>query len=176
MFKDLAYLQTGSEIQRCAFKAIMDLGIMETMSHYQPVLCGTIPIGINVADSDLDIIMQVEDFPKFHSEVVSHYGSYAGFQIKEKIIRNTPTIKANFDNGGFNFELFGQPQAVENQNAYRHMLVEHQLLLQYPHIQSEIIRLKEQGIKTEPAFAQVLGIEGDPYDQLLVLGREMGVI
>ncbi|MGG3403579.1 glycerophosphodiester phosphodiesterase [Bacillus paranthracis] len=43
----------------------------------------------------------------------------------------------------------------------------------HPHIREEIIRLKENGLKTEPAFAQVLNIDGDPYEGLIVLGQEM---
>ena len=52
------------------------------------------------------------------------------------------------------------------------MIVEYMLLMQHSHIREEI-RLKENGIKTEPAFAQVLNIEGDPYEGLIVLGQEM---
>ena len=40
-------------------------------------------------------------------------------------------------------------------------------------LKQEIIRLKEQGIKTELAFAQVLKIDGDPYEELILLGQEM---
>ncbi|OBZ55281.1 alpha/beta hydrolase, partial [Bacillus cereus] len=52
-------------------------------------------------------------------------------------------------------------------------IVEHMLLMQHPHIREEVIRLKEQGLKTEPAFAQVLNIDGDPYEELILLGQEM---
>lgn len=95
--------------------------------------------------------------------------------FKEAIIHDTPTVVANFQYGGFEFELFGQPRAVEQQNAYLHMIVEHHLLMTIPHIKTEIIRLKEQGMKSEPAFAQVLGLVGNPYDELIILGTKLGL-
>jgi len=80
-------------------------------------------------------------------------------------------VKMNFEFGGFEFECFGQPVPVERQYAYRHMLAEHDLLVRYPKMRNEVIRLKEQGIKTEPAFARLLQLDGDPYEALLGLER-----
>ncbi|TDF95891.1 DUF4269 domain-containing protein [Paenibacillus piri] len=175
MLKSIAYLQTGNERQRRAYKAIVDLGILNDLARYGPVLCGTIPIGIDVDGSDLDIIMKVEDFAKFTAIATRLYGNHTGFQVKSNIIREMPAIKVNFDFGGFPFELFGQPQPVEAQHAYRHMLVEHRLLMKYPDLKNDVIRLKEQGIKTEPAFARILQLAGDPYDSLLTLGEAIRV-
>jgi hypothetical protein len=146
---------------------------MEDLILYSPVLCGTIPIRIDTLQSDLDIVMEVHNFDVFEQEMRSLYGSYKGFKIKKKKIKTTESIKVNFEFEGFKFELFAQPKPVRNQNAYRHMIVEHMLLIQHPHIREEILRLKENGLKTEPAFAQVLNIDGDPYDELILLGQEM---
>lgn len=50
------------------------------------------------------------------------------------------------------------------------MLIEHQILLEKGEsFRQEIISLKKQGIKTEPAFAQLLGLSGDPYEAILRL-------
>uniref|UniRef100_UPI00403F989C DUF4269 domain-containing protein n=1 Tax=Paenibacillus sp. FSL W8-0186 TaxID=2921709 RepID=UPI00403F989C len=54
--------------------------------------------------------------------------------------------------------------------------MEHHLLTANPHYRAAVIRLKEQGMKTEPAFAQVLGLVGDPYKELLIYGRALGII
>ncbi len=166
----------GSPIQRQAFKAINELNIIDDMAKYHPILCGTIPISINVNHSDLDMIMEVHEPDIFKQEVQLLYGHLEGFVLNELTVRNTPVVTTNFRFGGFEFELFGQPKPVDQQNAYLHMIVEHHLLTANPHIRVEIIRLKELGMKTEPAFAQVLGLDGDPYDELLMYGRTLGII
>lgn len=172
MFTSITYLQSGNEKQQKVYDVLNKLNIMEDLTLYSPVLCGTIPIRIDTLRSDLDIVMEVHNFDVFEQEMRSLYGSYKGFKIKEKI-KTTESIKVNFEFEGFEFELFAQPKPVRNQNAYRHMIVEHMLLMQHPHIREEILRLKENGLKTEPAFAQVLNIDGDPYDELIMLGQEM---
>ncbi|PRT31417.1 DUF4269 domain-containing protein [Bacillus wiedmannii] len=173
MFTSITYLQSGNEKQQKVYDVLNKLNIMEDLILYSPVLCGTIPIRIDTLQSDLDIVMEVHNFDVFEQEMRSLYGSYKGFKIKKKKIKTTESIKVNFKFEGFKFELFAQPKPVRNQNAYRHMIVEHMLLIQHPHIREEILRLKENGLKTEPAFAQVLNIDGDPYDELILLGQEM---
>ncbi|MDF9557632.1 DUF4269 domain-containing protein [Bacillus tropicus] len=173
MFTSITYLQSGNEKQQKVYDVLNKLNIMEDLALYSPVLCGTIPIRIDTLQSDLDIVMEVHNFDVFEQAMRSLYGSYEGFKIKKKKIKNIESIKMNFKFEGFDFELFAQPKPVRNQNAYRHMIVEHMLLMQHPHIREEIIRLKENGLKTELAFAQVLNIDGDPYDELILLGQEM---
>ncbi|MED2186987.1 DUF4269 domain-containing protein [Bacillus wiedmannii] len=173
MFTSITYLQSGNEKQQKVYDVLNKLNIMEDLILYSPVLCGTIPIRIDTLQSDLDIVMEVHNFDVFEQEMRSLYGSYKGFKIKKKKIKTTESIKVNFEFEGFKFELFAQPKPVRNQNAYRHMIVEHMLLIQHPHLREEILRLKENGLKTEPAFAQVLNIDGDPYDELILLGQEM---
>ncbi|MFP3790859.1 DUF4269 domain-containing protein [Bacillus subtilis] len=176
MFRTINYLKSGTETQRYAFEIINELNIFNDLAKYTPVLCGTVPIAIDVQDSDLDIIMEVQDFQLFKDEVKALYGILEGFVLTELTVRNIPTITLNFRYRGFDFELFAQPTAVEKQNAYRHMLIEHYLLLKNPQVRKEIIFLKKKGIKTETAFAIVFGLVGDPYDALLVLGTKLGVI
>jgi hypothetical protein len=57
---------------------------------------------------------------------------------------------------------------VMEQVAYRHMVVEWNILAANDdNFRGEIIRLKKSGMKTEPAFAQLLQLDGDPYQALL---------
>ena len=65
-------------------------------------------------------------------------------------------------------EIFGQAIAVTEQQAFRHMLAEHFLLKKYGEpLRKEVIELKKAGLKTEPAFAKALMLEGNPYQSLL---------
>jgi hypothetical protein len=50
------------------------------------------------------------------------------------------------------------------------MITEYRILLEKGEaFRSQIVELKRQGMKTEPAFALLLGLEGDPYLELLKL-------
>jgi hypothetical protein len=84
---------------------IKNLGIMEALSDYHPILCGTLPIGIDIEGSDLDIIMDVSDFNRFENRVNILFGEREDFKLKRVMIRNIPVIKANFQFQGFEFEL-----------------------------------------------------------------------
>lgn len=176
MFLTIDYLKEGNERQREVYKLIKQLGIMNSLAAYHPVLCGTIPIGIDIEDSDLDIILCVEDFNRFEAEIKNVYHTFERFRIKRLKVRNIPVIKANFVFGGYEFELFGQAKPATEQYAYLHMIIEHAILEQNPALRETVIKLKKTGVKTEPAFCQLLGIEGDPYEQLILYGKNNDII
>lgn len=160
-------------MQRHAFHLIQQLNIFHDFAGYTPLLCGTIPLAIDVEGSDLDIIMEVHNFERYNDEVQSRFGKLDGFTLNKLTVKKIPTVLCNFTFEGMDFELFAQPIPVVKQNAYRHMIIEHHLLLTHPHIRDEIIPLKKQGLKTEPAFAKVLGLAGDPYEELLKIGSRL---
>lgn len=160
-------------MQRHAFHVIQQLDIFNGFAGYTPLLCGTIPLAIDVEGSDLDIIMEVHNFERYNDEVHSRYGKLNGFTLNELTVQEIPTVLCNFTFENMDFELFAQPIPVVKQNAYRHMIIEHHLLVTHPHIRDEIIHLKKQGLKTEPAFAKVLGLAGDPYEELLKIGNRL---
>lgn len=71
-FHTVDYLKQGTPKQILAYKAITELNVMENLSEYQPILCGTLPIGIDVTGSDLDIILEVTDFQEFEEKVKAY--------------------------------------------------------------------------------------------------------
>ncbi|WP_232696223.1 DUF4269 domain-containing protein [Brevibacillus daliensis] len=175
MFTSIEYLRNGTTKQQQAYNALTSLGIMNSLDAYDPVLCGTIPLAIDIVSSDLDIVMEVNDFSLFREEVTALYHHVDGFSIQKNIIHDYPTVLVHFQYDGFLFELFGQPRAVTEQNAYRHMIVEHYYLEKEPSLRQTIIKLKESGLKTEPAFAKVLNVVGNPYDELLQIGKRLNL-
>ncbi|SDG25981.1 protein of unknown function [Pedobacter terrae] len=167
-FLNISYLQSGNEKQKKAYQVLTNNKVLEKLSPYQPILVGTIPINIDIKNSDLDIICYVEDKIAFAKELTDYFRHKEGFKITGNA--NFKSIKANFFIDGFEFEIFGQSLPTKAQNAYRHMLIEYQILLEKGEVfRQEIISLKKQGYKTEPAFAKLLGLEGNPYEELLKL-------
>lgn len=166
-FTLIAYLKSGNERQRHAYAALQALGIFENLKAYAPLLAGTIPIGIDLPESDLDIICQCSDHAAFSSQVEQLYSDRAGFTIYTNDTAVCSTV-ANFRIEGFEIEVFAQNVPSREQYAFRHMLIEHALLqAKGPEFKEQIVQLKRAGLKTEPAFAKALGLEGDPYQALL---------
>ncbi|WP_345234976.1 DUF4269 domain-containing protein [Hymenobacter saemangeumensis] len=169
---DLTYLQRGSPRQQHTYAVLQRLSLWPTLQAYGPVLTGTIPLGIDLPGSDADVICEVG--PPVQTEfarlVQERYGQQPGFQLRQKNIGGHDTIVAGFVADGLAVELFGQPLPALQQNAYRHMLVEHAILAAGGAPWREaVVSLKRQGLKTEPAFAALLQLPGDPYQALLAL-------
>jgi hypothetical protein len=166
------YLASGNERQQAAYGVLRSLRIFEQLRPYGPVLVGTIPIGVDVPESDLDIVCEAYDLVAFQEHLEGAFGRLNRFQVKAKPVKGVASVIARFGHAGFTFEVFGQPRPVVEQHAYRHLLVEARLLkLGGEPARRAIRRLKRLGLKTEPAFAYYFKLEGDPFDVLLELSQ-----
>lgn len=167
-FDTIEYLQHGSNRQRQAFSTLTNSFILSKLKRYDPILVGTIPINIDIESSDLDIICCFEDIQEFQKSVTDIFYNERGFRIREQHDSNTIAIVANFVTDDFEIEIFGQNIPTKQQFAYRHLIVEYNLINKYGEkFRQKIIELKRQGHKTEPAFMIALGLSGDPYMELL---------
>ena len=170
-FLDPEYLRHGNPRQRGAFAVLNELAVVERLAPYGPVLAGTIPIAIDIAGSDLDVLCEAPDLEVFAADVEAAYGTYDGFALgRPDDKQGAPAVTANFSHGGFVIEIFGQPRPVAAQHGYRHMVIQARLLaLNGGEFGDAVVALKQSGLKTEPAFATLLGLVGDPYTALLGL-------
>ena len=53
---DPSYLQYGTRRQRQAYQALQSLGVGQILAAYEPILTGTVPLDLDLARSDLDLI------------------------------------------------------------------------------------------------------------------------
>lgn len=167
-FDNIAYLKDGNERQRQAYFTLKNHHILFKLGLFDPILVGTIPINIDIENSDLDIICCFDDKDDFYQSVYDNFRNEKNFKIAEQPNLDTLTIVASFNIENFEIEIFGQNIPTKHQFGYRHLVVEHQILNQYGEVfRQRIVELKQQGYKTEPAFGLVLGLSGNPYTELL---------
>lgn len=168
-FTRIDYLKDGNERQKKAYEILTKHRIFENLKDYSPILAGTVPIEIDINGSDLDIILDVdlrfeEDF--LDDLMLSRFIPY-DVDVQYPIINGEKCITLNFILEEFPIEIFGQNKPTTQQNAYLHMIAEHKILQEKgEEFKQKIIELKKQGIKTEPAFGILLGLE-NPYEDLL---------
>ncbi len=166
-FLTLDYLKSGTQTQQEVYRLLTESALMPVLEDYHAVLAGTVPLDINVNGSDLDIICQFDNKQLFIDLLIQKFSDYPGFQLYELLVRDEETIIANFYLENWEVEIFGQAVPVVRQAAYRHLLAEYNLLQQHGDwLKQQVIYLKNNGYKTEPAFAQALNLPGDPYEAL----------
>ena len=175
-FKDISYLRLGTLKQQQAYNVLTKYAVLDVLHAYDPVLAGTIPININIEDSDLDILCCWQQKEEFTGTIIKHFSGNKAFTIREIVIHSQPAIIASFFIEDFEIEIFGQNIPVQQQYGYRHLIIEYALLLQFgEEFRKKIIELKQQGYKTEPAFAMLLGLSGDPYQSLLDYEKQLTI-
>lgn len=167
-FTTLDYLQSGNEKQKRVYTILTTNRVLEKLKSFDPILTGTIPISIDIDTSDLDIICCFNNAYDFQTHLVNVFGHEQDFKIF--IPKHPGAVAASFTLDGFVTEIFGQAILTREQAAYRHMLAEHKILTEKGEaFRKQIVELKKQGYKTEPAFGKLLGIEGNAYEYLLKL-------
>jgi hypothetical protein len=168
MFETLDYLRNGNERQQRALRVIEQHDLFSILSPYDPLLAGTIPIGVDIVSSDLDVLCHWKNREKFLEDMIEHFSTQQNFRLRAINVRGRDSIVVNFKLEEFEVEIFGQNRPSREQDGFRHMVVEHKLLLKHgEELRKEVIRLKNEGMKTEPAFARALKLDGDPYEALL---------
>lgn len=166
------YLLTGTPRQKAAYLAVEKLQVLATLAGTTPVIVGTIPLDVDIETSDIDIILRVSNIPHITSLIRHAYGHHPEFTDGCQAINGLQTYVARFFAENFMIEIFAQDCPVHQQNAFVHLDVEYRLLqIGGEHARDAIRQLKRDGLKTEPAFAQYFGLDGDPYRTLIDLSR-----
>ncbi len=171
-WKSLHYLRTGSPRQQQAYATLEASGLWPLLSEFTPVLAGTVPLGIDIATSDLDVLCEVPEAAqtRFAALLRAHFGARPGFRLAQRRIGGHAATVCGFGYESEEIEVFGQALPIAQQHGWRHLLVERAVLAAGGEAWRTAVRaLKRQGFKTEPAFAQLLGLPGDSYAALLTL-------
>ena len=139
--------------------------ILKSYLDFNPVIVGTFPIDIAIETSDIHIVMQSQNLELLKDKLYNDFSSFESFELSIKSV-----LLCRFKHKAFEIEIYATENPVTSLNSYRHLVIEERLLNLYPDsFKQAVIDLKKSGIKTEPAFARLLGLEGDPYQALLAL-------
>ena len=169
-FINIDYLKHGNIKQQNAYKVLKEIDIFNVLRKFDPILVGTIPINIDIENSDLDIVCEVYDFEEFQKIVENKYSMFSKFHISNNSTDIETILTVNFYVEDIEIEIYAQSLDSCKHNGYRHMVVEDRILrLGGERTREEIVILKKSGLKTEPAFAKHLGLDGNSYDELLKL-------
>ncbi|WP_310550559.1 DUF4269 domain-containing protein [Paenibacillus glufosinatiresistens] len=162
-WKEPWWLPGASAQQRSAWNALEDCGLWGVLDQWDPLLAGTVPIGLQLPGSDLDILCEVpeREMAELREVLTRRFGGLPGFGVSVRRVRGIPRLVARFDAGGWPVEVFGQPVPVRCQNGFRHMAAEQRVLeLRGEAFREEVMKLRRDGYKTEPAFARMLELAG----------------
>jgi len=150
-------------------EALADSGVLNRLAAFDPHIAGTPPLGLDLPNSDIDILCNAPDPQAFAAAVWAAYRDLPGFAMWQWQGSDRPVV-ARFHYADWLFELFGQACPVAEQLGWRHFAIEQRLLaLGGEPFRAAVMARRHAGAKTEPAFAQVLGLPGDPYTALLTL-------
>ena len=149
--------------------ALQKVGVLSSLARFDPRVAGTPPLGLDLPDSDIDVLCHAPDPKDFALAVWAAFGNHPGFAARQWVSGGRPVI-ANFEAEGWTFELFGSRQPTEEQIGWRHFRIEQRLLsIGGEALRTLIMDERRKGLKTEPAFAAVLHLSGNPYEALLGL-------
>lgn len=162
------YLKKGTPQQQEVYNLLTTHQILENLQGFTPVVIGTFPLDIAIETSDVDIACCFGDLAVFCTHVRARFSQYDHFIDASFTRDKEETYVANFTIDKWRIEIFAQQIPVTAQYGYRHLCVEYEILQKKGRLFKERVKAcKQAGMKTEPAFATLLNLQGDPYESLL---------
>ncbi len=166
------YLKEGNETQKKLFDDLETWKILKSLHGFKPTVVGTIPLGVDLPNSDVDILTKFNLPSHLVKICYAKFRNFEKFHLEEKNIHGEPTILVKFKTRLFHYEIFGQKIEPNLQEGFIHMKVEERILnLATKSFRDKVLELKRGGMKTEPAFSQLLGLHGDPYKRISELAN-----
>lgn len=169
--RDPSWMAAGSEAQRRAWGLLSAHRLLERLSPWPVRLAGTFPLDLGVEGSDLDLLAEAADLDDAAATLDRVFGAGSGYRRFREDFTDGPAQVANFILDGVPVEVFAQAWPVERQMGWLHLLAEARLLDARPDAADPLRALKRSGLKTEPAFARLFGLCGDPYMALAALAE-----
>jgi ribosomal protein S18 acetylase RimI-like enzyme len=140
--------------------------LFSKLAPFSPTVVGAFPLGLQVDGSDIEIACSCADLTVFERAI----SSFGVPRTSISRVLAPDAIVAKLVSDGVSIELFCQTLPVHAQARFRHLIVEGQLLvLGGSELRARVHEFMRRGMKAEPAFAHVLGLQGDPYAALLAL-------
>ena len=165
-FRGLDHLRAVSPRGQKAADLVGRYGVLRTLSAFDPLVVGTLPINLDIEGSDLDILCHCPDPDGFSDHARAAFHHFDRFSLHCRPATRNIGISSvvRFVLEGLPVEIFATGTPSECQFGFRHMLVEARLLyLLGPQLSEEIRKMKRAGFKTEPAFASCLELGGESY-------------
>lgn len=153
-------------------KILKETNILNLLDDLNPLIINTFLLDISIASSDFDILIQYKDKEQYIKRMKTLFTNYPSFKIEEYQINHLSSILTSFSYNGLSFEIFAQEISPIKQNAYLHFLTEERLLkLGGNDFKEMVMKLRREGLKTEPAFATALKLKGDAFEEMLKLQK-----
>lgn len=139
--------------------------LTDLLSAWDPLFSGSIPIGVDTRDSDLDILLYGKDLFVAANEILRTLhgaGITTSGEWKLGQCRQGACMTLCINTGTTPIELFLATEHPSRQDSHRDLVAEYLLLIQHGDSLREKVRaLKETGIDTETAFARALQLPSD---------------
>lgn len=155
------------ESNRLVWDSLMNSHLLSEWAEYSPLVAGTYPLQLAVEHSDVDLLLYTDDLAGLAQKLTAK-----GFKNALHTVDQLATLIGEREFQGVKYEVFAQNCPSVEQKAYRHFQVEERLLKYGGESLRKAVQVaRRRGLKTELAFAEVLGIPGDPYSTLLAWQR-----
>ena len=152
--------------------AVERSGILKKLALFQATIAGTAPLGLSIEDSDIDVLCYANCLESLEQSIWAQFRDEEGFSLRRWLSQDRPVI-AVFMAHGWPFQIFGTQTPVREQVGWSLFQTELRLIkLGGERLKFDISALRTGGMKTIPAIARLLQLEGDPFQALLPLSRK----